>query len=50
MGFPQVALELPDWVEELIPDPGRTYPTEEDRMRPVVELSRLSAARRRRRV
>jgi hypothetical protein len=34
MGFPQVALELPDWVEELIPDPGRTYPTEEDRMAP----------------
>jgi tRNA(Arg) A34 adenosine deaminase TadA len=45
MGFPQVTLELPDWVEELIPDPGRTYPTEEDRMRLVVELSRLNVER-----
>jgi len=45
MGFPQVTLELPDWVEELVPDPGRTYPTEEDRMRLVVELSRLNVER-----
>jgi hypothetical protein len=49
MGFPQVTLELPGWVEELLPVPERTYPTEEDRMRLVVELSRLSAARRHRR-
>lgn len=45
MGFPQVTLELPDWVEELVSDPGRTYPTEEDRMRLVVELSRLNVER-----
>lgn len=45
MGFPQVTLELPDWVEKLVPDPGRTYPTEEDRMRLVVELSRLNVER-----
>ena len=45
MGFPQVTLELPGWVEELLPDPGGTYPTEEDRMRLVVELSRLNVER-----
>ncbi|HYQ85326.1 MAG TPA: nucleoside deaminase [Rubrobacter sp.] len=42
MSFPQVTLELPGWVEELLPDPKGTYPTEEDRMRLVVELSRLN--------
>jgi len=31
---------LPGWVEELLSDPGREYPTEEDRMRLVIELSR----------
>ena len=45
MGFPQVTLELPGWVEELLPDTGGTYPTEEDRMRLVVELSRLNVER-----
>ena len=45
VSFPQVILELPGWVEELIPDPDREYPTEEDRMRLVVELSRLNVER-----
>lgn len=45
MSFPQVTLVLPGWVEELLPDPERTYPTEEDRMRLVVELSRLNVER-----
>lgn len=45
MSFPQVTLGLPGWVEELLPDPERTYPTEEDRMRLVVELSRLNVER-----
>ena len=45
MSFPQVTLGLPGWVEELIPDPERGYPTEEDRMRLVVELSRLNVER-----
>lgn len=45
MNFPQVTLELPDWVGELIPDADREYPTEEDRMRLVVELSRLNVKR-----
>ena len=45
MGFPQVTLVLPGWVEELLPDTGGTYPTEEDRMRLVVELSRLNVER-----
>jgi tRNA(Arg) A34 adenosine deaminase TadA len=45
MSFPQVTLGLPGWVEEFLPDPERTYPTEEDRMRLVVELSRLNVER-----
>jgi tRNA(Arg) A34 adenosine deaminase TadA len=45
MSFPQVTLELPGWVEEFLTDPGDTYPTEEDRMRLVVELSRLNVER-----
>jgi len=45
MSFPQVTLKLPSWVEEHLPDPERGYPTEEDRMRFVVELSRLNVER-----
>ncbi len=42
--FPMVALELPAWVEELdLRD--REYPTREDRMRLVVEISRLNVER-----
>jgi tRNA(Arg) A34 adenosine deaminase TadA len=42
MSFPTVMLGLPHWVEELVPDPERNYPTEEDRMRFAIELSRLN--------
>jgi tRNA(Arg) A34 adenosine deaminase TadA len=45
MSFPTVTLKLPDWVEELVPDPDMYYPTEEDRMRLVVELSRWNVER-----
>jgi tRNA(Arg) A34 adenosine deaminase TadA len=45
MGFPQVMLELPGWVEEFLPDPGGAYPTQEDRMPLVIELSRLNVER-----
>lgn len=44
MSFPRVVLYLPGWVEEFIPEPDREYPTEEDRMRLVIELSRLNVA------
>jgi tRNA(Arg) A34 adenosine deaminase TadA len=40
--FPEVALRLPGWVEEMLADRGRVYPTVEDRMRLAVELSRLN--------
>jgi tRNA(Arg) A34 adenosine deaminase TadA len=40
--FPRVVLDLPAWVEEFLPGPERSYPTEEDRMRLVIELSRLN--------
>ena len=40
MIFPRAMVGLPGWVEELLSDPGREYPTEEDRMRLVIELSR----------
>ena len=42
MGFPRATVSLPRWVEELVSDPGLEYPTEEDRMRLVIELSRLN--------
>ncbi len=42
MSFPEVAVILPGWVEEYLSDPSREYPTEEDRMRLVIELSRLN--------
>jgi tRNA(Arg) A34 adenosine deaminase TadA len=42
VSFPRVVLDLPAWVEEFLHDPDRSYPTEEDRMRLVIELSRLN--------
>lgn len=41
MSFPEVNLSLPAWVEELV-EPGAIYSKTEDRMRLVVELSRLN--------
>jgi tRNA(Arg) A34 adenosine deaminase TadA len=38
--FPRAMVSLPGWVEEFFTDPSREYPTEEDRMRLVIELSR----------
>ncbi len=43
--FPEVKLRLPDWVGELSSDADRRYRTVEDRMRFVVELSRLNVRR-----
>ena len=45
MNYPRVVLGLPGWVEELVSDPGRQYPTEEDRMQLAIELSRQNVAR-----
>lgn len=45
MSYPRVAFGLPHWVEELVPDSNHEYPTEEDRMRLVIELSRQNVAR-----
>jgi tRNA(Arg) A34 adenosine deaminase TadA len=42
MRFPRVVLGLPAWVEEFVPDPDREYPTEEDRMRLAIDLSRAN--------
>ncbi len=39
MRFPTITLRLPDWVEDLLADPDRIYPTVEDRMRFAIELS-----------
>ncbi|MGB3681397.1 MAG: nucleoside deaminase [Rubrobacteraceae bacterium] len=41
MHFPKVNLSLPAWVKDLV-EPGAVYPTTEDRMRFVVELSRMN--------
>jgi tRNA(Arg) A34 adenosine deaminase TadA len=43
--FPEVVLRLPGWVEELLADEGRTYPTVESRMRLAVELARQNVRR-----
>ena len=40
--FPRVSLDLTGGVEEYVSDLVRIYPTEEDRMRFVIELSRLN--------
>lgn len=40
MGYPDVNLRLPGWVEEFLSGSDGVYPTEEDRMRLVIELSR----------
>jgi tRNA(Arg) A34 adenosine deaminase TadA len=44
VSYPRVVLDLPGWVEELIPDPEYVYPTVEHRMRLVIELSRRNVA------
>jgi tRNA(Arg) A34 adenosine deaminase TadA len=45
VSYPKVILALPEWVEELVCDPDREYPTEEDRMRLAIELSRRNVER-----
>lgn len=45
MSYPRVTLSLPGWVEDLIQDPDREYPTEGDRMRLAIELSRSNVER-----
>jgi tRNA(Arg) A34 adenosine deaminase TadA len=42
MRFPEVTLRLPSWVDELLAEPDRGYPSVEDRMRLAIELSRSS--------
>ena len=42
--FSAFTLQLPDWVEAFLPDPDQVYPTVEERMRLVIELSRRNVA------
>ncbi|MGB3632736.1 MAG: nucleoside deaminase [Rubrobacteraceae bacterium] len=42
MQFPSVELSLPGWLEEYVESSGKVYPTVEDRMRLVIELSRMN--------
>jgi tRNA(Arg) A34 adenosine deaminase TadA len=42
--FPEVNFELPAWIGEVVGDPERVYPAEEDRMALAVELSRMNVA------
>ena len=42
MIYPKLDLKLPHWLEEYISDPEKIYPTLEDRMKLVLELSRLN--------
>jgi tRNA(Arg) A34 adenosine deaminase TadA len=45
VSFPAVMLDLPGWVTDFLSEPDRSYPAEEDRMRLVIELSRLNVER-----
>ena len=45
MKFPTLELKLPDWLEDYVESSGKTYATVEDRMRFVVELSRMNVRR-----
>jgi tRNA(Arg) A34 adenosine deaminase TadA len=45
MPFPQIAIRLPDWTEELLAGSKPVYATVEDRMRLVVDLSHLNSMR-----
>ena len=42
MRFPELQFRLPDWVGEFLSGPGQVYQTIEERMRLVIELSRLN--------
>ena len=44
MRFPKLQFRLPDWVGEFLSGPGQVYRTIEERMRLVIELSRLNVA------
>lgn len=44
MTYPSLVLELPPWVDDVVGDPGRVFPTDEERMRLAVDLSRRSVA------
>ena len=41
--FPTFSLELPDWLMRFPADAEQVYPTDEDRMRLVIELARTNA-------
>jgi len=40
--IPVITIQFPDWVERFLAQSPRTFPTTEDRMRFVIELSRLN--------
>lgn len=40
MRFRAFTLRLPTWIEEVVPDPARAYPSVEERMGLVIELAR----------
>ena len=42
MQFPQIVLLLPEWVQTFLPHADKVYPTVEERMQLVIELSRLN--------
>jgi len=42
MRFPELVFRLPDWVQQFVPGSDHIFPTVEDRMQFVIELSRLN--------
>ena len=42
MKFPNMVLQLPDWIESALADSEQIYPSIEDRMQLIIKLSRLN--------
>lgn len=42
MNFPTFVWQLPNWIQEMFPDPQRVYPTVEERMQVAIQLARTN--------
>lgn len=44
MTFPEIRLSLPAWVDEILTDPEASYPSDDEKMKLVIELSARNVA------
>jgi tRNA(Arg) A34 adenosine deaminase TadA len=42
MSYPRLIVSLPEWADDFLSEPDKTYPTTEERMRLAIKLSRLN--------